>query len=442
MITISKKIRFFWRFFSSFIKKHRRVFLSSLLLGFLSFLLIPHLFRLMTAKDLKTIGVNGRYTLAELPLEIQNLIGAGLTKYTADGNIEADLAESWTINQDGREYVFKLKDNLVWQDGKQVLAKDIDYHFSDVKTTTPDNKTIIFELKEPFSPFPSILAKPILKRGVIGTGEYRIKKVQRDQAAISRLFLFPENKKNLKLTFRFYPTEESLRTAFKLGEISQIQEITDPKEFKNWNNTTISPFIKYNRFIGLFFNSNDPGLENKSTRQALAYAIRKQWQPRALGPISPASWAFNPSLKPYDFDFDNARKLLKSEEGVEPLKEIELTTIPSLLNIAEEIKKDWENLGISCQVKTVNSLGESFQALLIAQEIPMDPDQYIFWHSTQGLNLSGYKSPKIDKLLEEGRKTMDLEQRKVIYQDFQKFLVEDTPVVFLFHPTVYSVTRN
>ena len=120
---------------------------------------------------------------------------------------------------------------------------------------------------------------------------------------------------------------------------------------------------------------------------------------------------------------------------------IELATIPSLLSYAEEIKEDWEKLGLEVKVKSVFSLDE-FEALLITQEVPVDPDQYLLWHSTQKMNISGYKSPKIDNLLEEGRKTLDQEKRKEAYLDFQRFLVEDTPAIFLFHPTLYTVSRN
>ncbi|MGB9637438.1 MAG: peptide-binding protein, partial [Microgenomates group bacterium] len=68
-------------------------------------------------------------------------------------------------------------------------------------------------------------------------------------------------------------------------------------------------------------------------------------------------------------------------------------------------------------------------------------DQYSFWHSTQSNNLSGFKNFRIDKLLEDGRKTLAEEERKNIYFDFQRFLVEESPVVFLIHPTVYCVSR-
>ncbi len=99
-------------------------------------------------------------------------------------------------------------------------------------------------------------------------------------------------------------------------------------------------------------------------------------------------------------------------------------------------------LGINTKIKVINNPYADFQALLATQEIPSDPDQYLFWHSTQTGNISRYKSPKIDKLLEDGRKTLDKTERKDIYFDFQKSIVEETPAIFLFHPTVYTISKD
>lgn len=433
MKKIIKKLRFSLLFLLTFCKKHRRLLLLGFFAGILSFLVIPKITNKLFPKNIKRIGFVGRYAYDKLPLEIQEMIGEGLTQ----------LAESWEINKEGKEYIFTLKNNLYWQDGKPVKAQDINYNFSDVTSSVLDEKRIKFELKEPFSPFLSVVSQPVLKKGLIGTGEYKVAKIKRNGQVVEQVSLLPKKDGSKpKIVFKFYPTEEAVRTAFKLGEIDIIQEITQPEELQSWQRVKITPKVKYNRFVAVFFNTREPILAEKSTRQALAYAIQKRWLPRALTPINPLSWAYNPNVKPYNFDLENAKKLLeKSKESGNSLKEIELSTIPSLLEVAENIKNDWENLGILCKIKVINNLGESFQAILATQEIPRDPDQYIFWHSTQELNITKYKNPKIDKLLEEGRKTFNQEKRKEIYQDFQKSLVEEVPAVFLFHPTLYTVSR-
>ena len=66
----------------------------------------------------------------------------------------------------------------------------------------------------------------------------------------------------------------------------------------------------------------------------------------------------------------------------------------------------------------------------------------LLWHSDGPDNITHYKNLRIDKLLEDGRKTVDVAKRKAIYNDFQKYLLEDAPAVFLYYPDEYTITRN
>jgi len=400
------------------------------------------------------IGLVGKYKIREIPLEIQQLISNGLTKVTEDGSVEPDLATSWEIENEGKEYIFELKENLFWQDREPLKAQDITLKFSDVTKTIIDDYHLKFQLKEPFSPFLTVVSKPLFKTGLLGTGDYKVTKIKKNGEIVESLVLVPINdKEKPTLVYKFYPTEEAARSGFKLGEVNILKEIVRVEDLSSWEKIKISPEVKYNRFVAIFFNTNDPYLGSKSIRQALAYATKKDWEERALTPFNPSSWAYNNQVKPYNYDTENAKKLLETtngenneEEGEETekqeLKEIELTTLSSLLPVAEEIKKDWEEFGISTKIKVINNPYADFQALLATQEIPSDPDQYLFWHSTQANNISKYKSPKIDKLLEDGRKTLDKTERKEIYFDFQKSIVEESPAVFLFHPTVYTISKD
>jgi peptide/nickel transport system substrate-binding protein len=411
------------------------------LLGLLSYWGIPKIYKKFFFYQVERIGYVGKFTYENLPLEIQEKISMGLTTISPDGRVLPQLAQSWEINKEGREYIFTLKDNLFWQDGKPLKAQDINYKFNDVTTKVLDEKRIKFELKEPFSPFLSVVSQPIFKKGMVGVGEYKVKKIKRSGQTIQQIYLL-SRKIQKKIIFKFYPTEETLKTAFKLGEIDVAKEIVNPDEFNSWPRVKITPEVKYNRFVALFFNTRNPKFSEKSFRQALAYALQKKWPYRALTPINPYSWAYNPNVKPYNFDLEKAKKLLeKTKKDNQPVKEIELSTIPSLVNIAEEIKRDWEVLGINCRIKLITNLDESFEIILAPQEVSPDPDQYVFWHSTQELNITKYKSPKIDKLLEDGRKTLDETRRKEIYLEFQKSLAEELPAIFLFHPIVYNISK-
>jgi len=71
-----------------------------------------------------------------------------------------------------------------------------------------------------------------------------------------------------------------------------------------------------------------------------------------------------------------------------------------------------------------------------------DPDQYTLWHSSHDTNITKYKNLRIDKLLEDGRQVIDLEERQKIYADFQKYLLDDMPAIFLYFPYTFTISRK
>nr|MBP9759340.1 hypothetical protein [Candidatus Dojkabacteria bacterium] len=289
-------------------------------------------------------------------------------------------------------------------------------------------------LDNQFSAFPVILTKPIFKKGLLGPGEWEVKKAELAGGYVQNITLI--NKEKNRIIYKFYPTEERLILGFKLGEVDIIKSLQDITEFEKWKIVEVENEVGYYSFVGVFLNTENEKLSEKAVRQALTYAIDKSaYGQRALGPISPFSWSYNPQVKQYSKDL----------EKVDEAKElsIKLSTLPNLLKTAEKIAEEWRNIGMTVEIEVVTSVPQDYEAFLATVDIPKDPDQYSLWHSTQtGTNISRFKNPRIDKLLEDGRTELDQEARKKIYLDFQRFIVEDVPAIFLYHPTFYTVTRK
>lgn len=448
-----KKVRVAYWMLTGFIKKHTRLLILGVAIGVGGALAAPKLFSLIPKpKPTEKIAVVGRPTLAQLPLFIQNQISFGLTAITPSGEATPSLARSFRVEENGKRFIFTLRDDITWHDGKPLTASEVNYKFSDVKTIVNSDHEIAFELKEPFAPFPTLVSQPLFRQErsrvfpgrilLLGTGPMRVKKLSRNGPYITQIELKSADETRL---YRFYNNQEAAILAFKLGEVDEILELSSPGELANWPNTAIEEKIHEDRYVALFFNTQDSNFASKSIRQALTYAIRNKPQDntRALSPINPNSWAYNPQVKPYEFNLEQAKQLIEKEtEGTGNFNPtIELTTTLPYLEIAEDIKEEWAKLGVQTTIKVATYLPENFQALLIAQEIPPDPDQYSLWHSTQSTNLTRYNSPKVEKLLEDGRQTLEKKERMQIYQDFQRFLVEDSPAAFLFHHRTYTVKR-
>ena len=442
-----KKIRYLSWLTQGFLRKHSGLITFSLFLGVIGFFLanwfIPTLQKTFHREK---IGLVGQFTLSDLPPQVASRLSRGLTAVAPDGQPLPDLADHWEVSDDGKTYTFYLKDSLTWVDQSPLKAGDLAFQFKDVEVEVVNDQTLRFKLKDPYSPFPVLLSQPVFKKGLIGVGPARVARVKTNGQLVESLTL-KEPKKTLIV--RFYPTEKAALTGLKLGEVDRLLGLFSPTLSPDWQSfVQIEEETDTTKFVGLFYNNNDSYLASKPLRQALTYAIKDKPRDsrRALGPLRPNSWAYNPHIKRYDYHPDSARKLFKKfqEEGEKQEKlNLTIATAVSYLDLAEKIKASWEELlPVSVEVKVINSLSEDFQILLIAQEIPPDPDQYTLWHSTQPGNISHFNSPKVDKLLEDGRKTYDLAERKEIYQEFQKALVEECPVAFLFYPTVYHLSRR
>lgn len=439
-----KALRFFFRLTTAFLAKYYLPLSIGAILGITSFVFSPLLLPFLPKfRPTRNIAIVGRFNQADIPLDIQRLISLGLTTTTTDGLPAPALAESWSIQDAGKTYIFTLSPNYKWQDSTSIKSHDIKYQFRDTTIEFPDNQHLTIKLKEPFSPLPIVLSRPVFKTGLLGAGQYRVSSIRKNGELVESLLLSPldSNSQLPKLKYYFYATEQQARTAIKLGIVHILEDIQDPADLKNWPNIQATPQVHLDRYVGVFFNTQDSHFSNKNLRQALAYAINKsRWPDRTYGPIHPTSWAYNPNLKKYDYDAARAKQLLKNAGNLPP--KITISTLPAYLPIAEDIKKDWQTLGLKVDVSSISEISSDFQVLLIAQAVPQDPDQYNLWHSTQSSNLTKFRSQRIDKLLEDGRKTTDAKERKTIYQDFQRFLVEETPAIFLFHPTTYILTRN
>lgn len=448
-----KKTQIWSWYISGFFKKHRRLVFLSLILGILLSFGIIWLLPLLP-KPVKTtrIGIVGNFSKTQLPISIKEKISDGLTASASDGSIVPYLASDWDVSSDGTEYTFYLRDNIFWQDNTEINTGDLDYKFTDVDVIKKDEKTIIFKLKsgKSFAPFPLLLSQPIFKKNLIGTGEWRMVKTIEKNGVLKEMKL---EKSMENAIYKIYPTINMAKTAFMIGEIDEIQDISQNvfEYEKDWETVIdLQSEKKENTQVALFFNlENELFKDNKALRQALAYATRKpKDENRATGPIIKNNWAYNSDVKLYEFEPKRALELAEKSLGnIDKVRSLELkiATTNSLQYLAEEIKRDWQEVfGCKVDVEVINAIDPNYQILLTSQEVPVDPDQYSLWHSTQQWpqNITYLKNFRIDKLLEEGRTEIDNKTRREIYLEFQKYFVEEVPAIYLYYPDNYRISRK
>lgn len=440
-----KKISFQLEILFRFLQKNLLFIVLGILIGSSSIKTYPYIYKFIQnqTKKRQRIGISGLYTLNNLPTEITQLISYGLTTFTNNNRPEQSiLVKDWKMENDNKDFIFTINTDLRWHDGQKIKPSDINYQIRGVNIQAINKNQLKISLNTPYSPILSLLSNPIIKKGTIGLGQYKINKITFQKDFIKTINLTDTSQNRITKTYVFYDQENKLIDAYKLAEIDIIENISSAQDLNNWPKTNITPKSQIDHsYIAIFLNTQK--FSQKETRQALAYATPKtpNKEERALGPISPLSWAYNDSIKPYNFSPRKAKNLFKDTEGLETINLA--VNNRKLLPIADQIKESWQSiLGIEVNISIENQINpDNYDCILAYAAIPKDPDQYQFWHSTQSTNITKINNPKIDKLLEEGRQTFDIQKRKEVYLEFQKILLEESPVIFLSYPTTYTIER-
>jgi peptide/nickel transport system substrate-binding protein len=284
-----------------------------------------------------------------------------------------------------------------------------------------------------------------------------------------------------RVVYRIIPDQSTIFLELKAKNIDmagltpiQYRRQTDYPAFRR-------SFNKYrylaNGYAYLGFNLLDPRFQDKRVRQAMAYAINKQeiiegvllgLGQAAQGPYKPGTWWYKPEVKTYPFDPDRAKTLLAelgwtrmNSDGVlvKDGKPFSFTIMTNQGNsvrqqTAEIIQRRLKAVGIDVKIQVVDWAAfintfirkRQFEAIILGWGLGLDPDQYDIWTSTQTgpdqLNHISYKNPKVDELLEAGRRTFDEAKRKEIYWEFQDIMAEEQPVVFLYVPDNLPVVSS
>lgn len=498
-----RKVRFFYHYLSAVLKKQwRKVSVAIALLILIAFSFgftrqsLSRSFNSFAAKTIKPVfkeaivgdpkTFNPLFSRLESEKEINSLVFRGLTKVSAEGKVEPDLAESIEIKKN-TEYIFKLRSDVLWHDGEKFTADDVVHtlgivqnslydsviaeNFRDVTVKKIDDYTVSLTLREPFAPFLTSTTLGIIPSHIpltdyrpVGTGEFQFIQAGEDSVTLENA--------TLRIRFQFYPSADAATLALKLGEVHAIALSRDKlSEVRSWDNFKVkNPALPY-RLITLFYNTRESPLKQKDVRQALSYAIDKNEVVRnstgSKGKVAANSYALLTTLQAgtkekYSYNLEKANQLLVAEgwelKDGKRMKEgqqlsLTITTLADheYEDSAKKIKASWEKLGILVDIAAVSGSelrdqvvpNRTYNVLLSSLLLNPDPDQYVVWHTTQTQqgNVSGISSPRLDKLLEDARKTLDQKVRAEKYVEFSKFLLDEAPAVFLYYPNytwVYS----
>jgi len=441
-------------------------------------------------------------------------------------------AEKMDVSADGLTYTLTMRDGLKYSDGQPLTAKNFDYAWHRLFDPTvpnrqyssiaydivgaeeldatpatdtvkiqelmgklgvkaPDEKHIVFTLKNPAVYFPYVLTlwtgwpsrQDMVEAGgekwttdptgkyYIGNGPYVMKEYNPPQAmrfeANPNYRLGTPKIKELRASFI---TDSAVAfQSYKKGELDTVglaaEDLKTVKDDSTMSKDLVQVAGNCNFYLG--FNVQKPPFDNVKVRQAFAQAFdRKDYTDNvlkglgvpALSFIPPDHPGYNKDINLYPFDAAKAKQTL-ADAGFangQGLGEIKLTysSTPRNKSRMEWIQNQLKtNLGIDVPLDPVES--KAYTALVKdpkttpqvfflgwCQDYP-DPQDWltVVFHSTSTVTHVGWKNEEFDTLTKNADKEPDKAKRTEMYNQAHEILVREAPVVFLYWDTTNIMVK-
>lgn len=428
------------------------------------------------------------------------------------------MAESWTVSEDHKTYIFNIRKNAKWSNGDPVTAHDFlfswkrlitpglaaeyayqlfylknaeEYYtgvikdFNEVGVKAIDDKTLQVELRNPVPFFLSLLyhhslypvhratiekygnidsrvSKWTLPGNFVGNGPFVLKKWELNKIIVVEKNPLYWNASIVKLNeIHFYPidNEQTEERMFRSGQLHltngvPIEKIGVYRE-KNPELIYIHPFMGTYYYM---INTLKEPFTDSRVRKALAMSIdrgqivekvTKGGQLPAYAFTPPGTMGFTPEPA-ISFDIEGARKLL-AEAGYPdgkgfPEFELLYNTNEGHRKIAVAVQQMWKN-ALNIDISLMNQDWKVFldsqrtQNFLVSRaswigDYP-DPNTFLdMWVTDGGNNHTGWSNKKYDNLIDKAAETVDKEERYGYFQEAEKILTEEVPII-----SIYTYTR-
>jgi len=315
----------------------------------------------------------------------------------------------------------------------------------------------------------------VFGRKPIGNGPFKFEKWKTQQEIVLKYNpLYYKGRPYLNyIIYRIIPDPTTLFMELKSGGIDWIsltplQYLKLQRESKLKRKFNIYKYSSFS-FTYIGYNLKHPLFKDKKVRKALCYAINKEEVVKgallgqgipAYGPYKPDTWFYNKKIEKscpynpqkalellYEAGFKKGKKGILEKDG----RPFEFTLLVNQGNLsrllaAQIIQRQLSQIGIKVNIRVMEWTTlihqfidtRRFEAVILGWATTPDPDLYDIFHCSKikspGLNFVSYCNPELDKLLEEGRYTLNKEKRKKIYYKVQEILAEDQPYTFLYIP--------
>ncbi|MGH2452095.1 MAG: peptide ABC transporter substrate-binding protein [Candidatus Limnocylindria bacterium] len=304
-----------------------------------------------------------------LDQDVAQLAFSGLTRFGRRGEIEADLASSFRLESEGRVWIFEIRPDATWHDGRPVSADDVVYTvrllqdpayvgpyaeaFRGVIVERIAARTVRFELPDGFGPFGASTTAPLLPSHIlggtpyaglaaapfniapVGTGPFRVSEVGAQQVTLVRNDDFYRSKPGRsrpyldRIVLRHYVDASAALAALARGEIDGVGGLTENEADRARGLPNVALYsLPTSDFTALFLNLRPEKAQfrERVVRQAIATAIdRGRILTAAAGGrgvvadsfVPRTSWAYVDDIPRFAHDPREAREMLDGADWID-----------------------------------------------------------------------------------------------------------------------------
>ena len=451
---------------------------------------------LIMARAADTTGLDPHTQTAFASFRLLELIYEPLVNLDTDLNIVPSLAESWEFSEDGLALTFNLRQGVTFHNGAEFTAEDVvatmerilneetgaaarANYLTIASMDTPDDHTVVFNLSEPDVPLLTALAttnaaivdSADIESGDVatvanGTGPFKLDNWTPEETTTlsTNADWWGEVPSYDGIEIRIIPDETSILAALRAGTIdfAMLNDplvatllIDDPEIHLDR-----IPLINYHV---LQLRAVEPPLDQLAVRQAISCAIDRQevvdtaslGEGQVTGPLTMPAFALPVGdLFCYEKDLDRARELM-AEAGMEEGFTLNVIAAsaepPTALSEAQSIQAQLAEINITVEIESLELsvyvdrwLAGDFQAAVALNGGRPDPyTMYArYWQSTGNLNnVAGYSDETLDQLMADGRTETDPDARYEIFAEFQRYITEQAPWVWLYVGYGYTASQ-
>lgn len=411
----------------------------------------------------------------------------GLVQLDEHGVVRPGLAKKWDISDDGKKYVFHLRPDVFFHNGKPLTASVVKYSLERAialkeqnklyaalfnrieKVSVIDDGTVSIHFTHPdpltlsrLAESPAVIVHPEaadqLAKHPIGTGPFQFVDYQnQEKITLEKATDFREaDSVQIDLIeYHFIPSPEEQVKAIKSSKVDLLFHMTalNTKEFERNNQYEVLRGNSTSKILLAINNKKEP-LNHLKVRQALSHAIDREALLRAAflsyGRAIGSHYAVSEPgyidlTNVYPFDIERAKHLL-AEANVElPLTlNLSLPPTPYALAGGPIIVSALKEIGVNINLLTPSweewlstVFKGDFDLSLILHAEPADYHIY-----TDPNYYFGYDSPEYNQLVEQYSQNNNPRVQRQIIQKIQRKLADDAVNVWLFTPEIATVVRH